>query len=65
MVKEYELGGIQHFADNVFKSKFIKDYAISDISKFILLDLSENIVSENAPRSSSLVLMSLFNNLDI
>jgi thiol-disulfide isomerase/thioredoxin len=65
MVKEKELGGIQLFADNDFKSKFIKDYAINGIPKFILIDPSGNIVDANAPRPSNARLITLFDKHEI
>lgn len=65
MVKEKELGGIQLFADNSFKSKFVKDYAINGIPKFILIDPSGNIVDANAPRPSNKRLIKLFDELGV
>ena len=65
MIKEKELGGVQLFADNEFKSQFIKDYVINGIPKFILLDPSGHIVNANAPRPSSPELISLFDGLKI
>ncbi|WP_434035693.1 TlpA family protein disulfide reductase [Formosa sp. 4Alg 33] len=61
MINDKELGGVQLFADNDFQSKFIKDYVINGIPKFILLDPSGNIVNANAPRPSDPKLLSLFN----
>ncbi|KGL58774.1 TlpA family protein disulfide reductase [Polaribacter sp. Hel1_85] len=65
MVKDKELGGVQLFADNDFKSKFMKDYVINGIPKFILLDPKGNIVNANAPRPSDSKLITLFNELGI
>ncbi|WP_196893225.1 TlpA family protein disulfide reductase [Aureivirga marina] len=53
MVKDKELSGVQLFADNDFKSKFIQEYGINAIPRFILIDPSGNIVDSNAPRPSS------------
>jgi hypothetical protein len=39
-------------ADNNWKSKFIEDYAIMGIPRFILIDPKGNIVSADAPRPS-------------
>jgi thiol-disulfide isomerase/thioredoxin len=52
MVSEKQLGGIQLMADNNWKSKFIEDYAIMGIPRFILIDPKGNIVSADAPRPS-------------
>ena len=52
MVSEKELGGIQLMADNNWKSKFVEDYAIMGIPRFILIDPQGNIVSADAPRPS-------------
>ena len=65
MVKEKELGGVQLFADNDWKSKFVEGYLIKGIPKFILLDPSGNIVTANAPRPSNKKLIDLFNDLKI
>jgi len=65
MVKEKELGGIQLFADNNWKSTFITDYLIKGIPKFILLDPQGNIVTANAPRPSDDELTALFKELKI
>lgn len=53
MVESKNLGGIQLFADNDWKSKFITDYKINGIPRFILIDPDGNIVSADAPRPSS------------
>jgi thiol-disulfide isomerase/thioredoxin len=65
MVEEKELGGIQLFADNDWSSKFIKDYGIKGIPRFILLDMEGNIVTSDAPRPSNTDLRELFDNLKI
>lgn len=52
MVSEKELSGIQLMADNNWKSKFVEDYAIMGIPRFILIDPQGNIVSADAPRPS-------------
>ncbi|RIA09628.1 thiol-disulfide isomerase/thioredoxin [Flavobacteriaceae bacterium MAR_2010_72] len=65
MVEEMELGGIQLFADNDWKSKFVTDYAIDGIPRFILVDPDGNIVSADAPRPSNPKLVELFNSLKI
>lgn len=53
MVKEKELGGVQVFADNDWNSKFVQDYKITGIPRFILVDPNGNIVKADAPRPSS------------
>jgi len=65
MIKEKELGGIQLFADSDWKSKFVQDYLIKGIPKFILLDPQGNIVTANAPTPSNKKLIDLFNDLKI
>tara|TARA_B100001287_G_scaffold46460_2_gene35526 strand:- start:5725 stop:7104 length:1380 start_codon:yes stop_codon:yes gene_type:complete len=50
MVVEKKLKGIQLFADNAWKSSFVKDYVIQGIPRFILLDKNGNIISPFAPR---------------
>jgi thiol-disulfide isomerase/thioredoxin len=53
MVKGKELGGVQVFADNDWNSQFVKDYAISGIPRFILIDPNGKIVKADAARPSS------------
>lgn len=65
MVKEKELGGIQLMADNAWKSKFVQDYEINGIPRFILVDPEGNIVSADAPRPSDPKLKELFATLEI
>lgn len=52
MVKEKDLKGIQLFADNDWKSEFVRAYAIDAIPRFLLIDESGNIISADAPRPS-------------
>ncbi|MFP4845935.1 TlpA family protein disulfide reductase [Winogradskyella sp. PE311] len=65
MVKAKELGGMQLMADNDWNSKFVKDYAIEGIPRFILIDPSGNIVSADAPRPSDPKLLNMLNELKI
>ncbi len=65
MVKAKELGGIQLMADNDWNSKFVKDYAIEGIPRFLLIDPNGNIVSADAPRPSDPKLVELFKELKI
>lgn len=53
MVKDKELGGIQLFADNNWESKFVKDYYIKGIPRFILIDPQGKVVTPDAPRPSN------------
>jgi thiol-disulfide isomerase/thioredoxin len=65
MIIDKELGGIQLFADNDWKSDFVTDYKINGIPRFILIDPSGNIVSADAPRPSDSKLIELFNQENI
>ncbi|MFK7750020.1 MAG: TlpA family protein disulfide reductase [Kordia sp.] len=65
MVKNKELGGIQLMADDAWKSKFVTDYAIEGIPRFILIDPKGKIVNADAPRPSNPELIELFNELKI
>ena len=65
MIIDKELGGMQLFADNNWKSQFIEDYLIKGIPRFILIDPSGKIVNSNAPRPSDKKLISLFEELKI
>ncbi len=65
MVAEKELGGVQLFAENDWNSKFVQDYLIKGIPRFLLIDPDGNIVSSNAPRPSDGKLIELFNELNI
>ncbi|MBA5792953.1 TlpA family protein disulfide reductase [Flavobacterium sp. xlx-214] len=64
-VTDKQMGGIQLYADNAFKSKFVTDYAIDGIPRFILIDPNGNIVSGDAPRPSDEKLIALFTELGI
>ncbi len=52
-VTEKELGGYQLMADNDWKSKFVEDYGIKGIPRFLLIDADGNIINSDAPRPSS------------
>lgn len=65
MIEEKDLGGIQLLADNAWESKFIGDYLIKGIPRFILIDPEGNIVNSNAHRPSDPKLIELFDSLDI
>ena len=59
MVNDKNLGGVQLLADKDWNSKFVRDYAIDGIPRFILIDPNGNIVSADAPRPSSPKLVEL------
>ncbi|CAD0005244.1 TlpA family protein disulfide reductase [Flavobacterium chungangense] len=65
MISDKKMGGIQVIADNAWDSKFIQDYFIKGIPRFILIDPQGNIVSSNAPRPSEAKLRDLLNGLNI
>ncbi len=65
MIAKKELGGMQLLADNGFRSQFIRDYKISAIPRFILIDPEGNIVNADAPRPSNPQLVALFNQLEL
>ncbi|MFK5983168.1 MAG: TlpA disulfide reductase family protein [Flavobacteriaceae bacterium] len=53
MVTEKELGGYQLMADKDWRSKFVEDYGIKGIPRFLLIDAEGNIINSDAPRPSS------------
>jgi thiol-disulfide isomerase/thioredoxin len=63
MVADKELGGIQIFAPKGWKTKFIEDYKIKGIPRFILIDPNGNIVDASAPRPSDPTLRTMFDEL--
>ena len=63
MISEKSLGGLQLMADNNWNSKFVKDYAILGIPRFILVDPKGDIVSADAPRPSDPELRKMLNSL--
>ncbi|MCI9845772.1 TlpA family protein disulfide reductase [Flavobacterium pectinovorum] len=65
MINDQKMGGIQVLADNAWDSKFVQDYFIKGIPRFILIDPQGNIVSSNAPRPSEAKLRDLLNGLNI
>lgn len=52
MIQEKETDWMQLFADNDWKSEFVKNYGINAIPHFIFLDPDGKIISSNAPRPS-------------
>ncbi|MDG1398849.1 MAG: TlpA disulfide reductase family protein [Polaribacter sp.] len=65
MIVDKELGGMQLFADNNWESKFIQDYLIKGIPRFILLDPNGVIISSNAPRPSDKKLTKMLDELNL
>ena len=63
MITDKALGGMQLLADNGFSSKFIQDYKINGIPRFILLDPEGKIINADAPRPSNPQLVEIFNKL--
>jgi thiol-disulfide isomerase/thioredoxin len=53
LIKDKELSGVQLFADNDWNSQFVKDYGITGIPRFILIDPTGKIVNADAARPSS------------
>lgn len=65
MVENEQLGGIQLFADNDFRSQFMRDYNVNSIPRFILVDPEGNIVDANAIRPSDPRIRDYFKELGI
>lgn len=65
MVGDENLQGIQLFAPQDWNSKFVTDYSILGIPRFILIDPAGNIVNANAPRPTSKELPELLESLAI
>ncbi|MDR6783179.1 thiol-disulfide isomerase/thioredoxin [Pedobacter africanus] len=51
-VKKHQLGGIQLISDKDFKADFVKQFNISGIPRFILIDPEGKIISGDAKRPS-------------
>lgn len=60
MVADKQLKGTQLFADNDWKSEFVKAYGIDAIPRFLLIDKNGNILSADAPRPSDKSIRELF-----
>ncbi|ULC58147.1 TlpA family protein disulfide reductase [Flaviramulus sp. BrNp1-15] len=65
MIAEKEMGGIQLFSNNGWRSEFVQNFKINGIPRFILIDPNGNVVNADAPRPSSPKLVELFNSLNI
>lgn len=57
MIEDRQLGGVQLLANDDWNSKFIRDYGIRGIPRFILLDGQGKIITANAERPSDPRLM--------
>ncbi|CAL2085195.1 TlpA disulfide reductase family protein [Tenacibaculum sp. 190524A05c] len=65
MIKDESLGGTQLMADAAWGSKFVQEYQINGIPRFILIDPTGKIVKSYAPRPSDKKLIELFDGLKI
>ena len=63
MVKQKALTGIQLYAKG--DQKFARDFKVSTIPRFILIDPNGNVVNDNAPRPSNKELITLFDSLNM
>ncbi|MEE9350488.1 MAG: TlpA disulfide reductase family protein [Flavobacteriaceae bacterium] len=63
MIKDKEMSGIQLFADNDWKSDFVKAYGINGIPRFILIDPKGNVVNSDASRPSEPSTKALFDKI--
>jgi len=55
MIKEKQMKGVQLYADKAWESAIIKNYLISGIPRFILVDRDGNILNVKAPRPSGII----------
>ena len=62
-IKEKELKGVQLLSDKSFNSQFIREYGITEIPVFILLDKEGKIINANAPRPSDPEIEKILENL--
>ncbi|WP_051269830.1 TlpA family protein disulfide reductase [Flavobacterium suncheonense] len=63
MITDKKMGGVQLLADNDFNSKFVRDFNVMGIPRFILIDPNGKIVNANAPRPSSPELTTILDEL--
>lgn len=64
-VNKKQMNGIQLLADKGFDSKFVKEYNMQSIPRFIIIDSNGNIVNANAPRPSDPKLIELLSSLQL
>lgn len=62
-IKDKKMGGIQLFAENGWESEVIKNYNISSIPRFVLIDPDGLIYNAEAPWPSDPQLISLLNKI--
>ncbi|WP_395050692.1 TlpA family protein disulfide reductase [Flavobacterium sp.] len=65
LVTEKKMSGIQLLADKELNSKFIREYNILGIPRFILIDTNGNVVNAQAPRPSDSKLIELLNSFKL
>lgn len=65
LITEKKMSGIQLLADKETDSKFIKEYNIYEIPRFILIDTNGKIVNAQAPKPSDPKLVELLNSLQL
>lgn len=65
MVKDEKLTGTHVIAPEGWSSKFIVDYKVSSIPRFVLIDPNGNVVNPDAPRPSDPKLRALLASLNI
>jgi thiol-disulfide isomerase/thioredoxin len=65
LITEKKMSGVQLMADKEWDSKFIKQYNIRGIPKFILIDTNGSILNAQAPKPSDPKLIELFNSLQL
>jgi len=65
LISKNKMSGVQLLADKEWDSKFIKDYNIRGIPRFILIDTNGNIVNAQAPNPSNPKLLELLGSLQL
>ncbi len=63
MVKEKDMKGLQLYAENANNSKICRDYMVSGIPRFLLIDTEGKIINAKAPRPSSPEIKTILANL--
>lgn len=63
MVKEKDMKGLQLYADQANNSKICRDYLVSGIPRFLLIDAEGKIINAKAPRPSSPEIKEILANL--
>ncbi|REG98860.1 TlpA family protein disulfide reductase [Flavobacterium aquicola] len=65
LITKNKMSGVQLLADKEWDSKFIRDYNIRGIPRFILIDTNGNIVNAQAPNPSNPKLVELLGGLQL